>query len=272
MSELQTADAIEGTLEVAETEEQQTGTVESGSELAPDSGESREEKDPAIVAQEIAQKAINKQHAKYREEERKRKEAESRIQAMEQKLQKFETSKPEPTVPPIPDPYEDDYEEKVKARDIAIKERARFERDQEFKTEQETKLAEEKQTLEQKKAQEQSQRFEKRTAEIGLDAETVSKAVKAVVDYGVNQDIAQFLLSDDDGPAMVAYLAGNPIELSELNEMSPMQAAIKLNSEVREKAGSVRPKQSNAPDPAITLSGNGVPEASDPWVAGGKFS
>ena len=87
MSELQTDDAT-----LTENENVELGTGTTGSDLATDSAAEREEKDPAVVAQEKAQKAINKQHAKYREEERKRIAAEDKAKKLEDKLEAIEGS------------------------------------------------------------------------------------------------------------------------------------------------------------------------------------
>lgn len=271
MSELQTADLTDEMDMDSVAEVDQTGTADSGSDLATDSGVDREEKDQSAVEQEKVQAAINRQHAKYREEERRRKEVEAKLHELEQRVQGYEASKPEPSIPPIPDPYDDDYDQKIRERDAAILAKAKYDAESEYKTKAQEELENTRRTAEQERLQSQITSYQKRVTEIGLNPDSMEAATQKVIDYGVSQSIAQFILEDVDGPLFTAYLAENPIELSELNEMSPMQAAIKMHTDIRAKSSGLKPQRSKAPPPADTLQGNGAGDIKSPYLSGAKF-
>ena len=208
--------------------------------------------------QAAVQAAINKQHAKYREEERKRLQIEKEAEELRQKLQAFEGQKKEVVIPEIPDPYDDDYEAKLKARDDAILQKARQDTEQSYADQQKQAQEVARQEAQQKKVQESLKAFNDNTTKLGLSAEEITQASNVVGSYGVSQDIAGFLLADPEGPLMVKYLASNPVELDEVRHLPPMQAAIKLHSDIRSKAQGLKPQSSKAPSPPETLSGGGV--------------
>ena len=58
---------------------------------------------------------------------------------------------------------------------------------------------------------------------------------------------------------MVQHLAANPLELHELVTASPI-AAGRMLADVKAKAAALKPKTSDAPDPASALGGRGAPQ------------
>jgi len=264
--ELQTTEALETIVQDDVVENTEVGTGETGSELAADSGEAHEQ-----INQEKVNQAINKQHAKFREEERKRKEAEAENQKLLEQLKSIEANKPKPVVPPIPDPYDDDYEAKVKERDDALLAKAKHDAIEASKAEAEKERQQKALEAQQAETQKHINSYEKRSVEIGLDSNEVNKAGQVLVDYGINSDLAMFILQDKDGPLITQHLAANPAELSELLEMSPMMAAVTINSVVRPKAEALKPKPSKAPDPVKGLSGLGPGETVPASIKGAKF-
>lgn len=266
MSELQTDDV--GTTENVEAIS--AGTVTDGSDLAPDTGANQEQKPEGAVDQESINKAINKKHFQYKEEERKRLAAEKEAEELKSRLQKLEMGS-EPNVPPIPDPYDEDYETKVKARDEALMRKVEFDARQRIASEQQERTQKEAQEAEKKRIESLAQGFDNRATQLGLDVNAVRSAGDVVVNYGIGEELAIFLLEDKEGPLITTYLAENPLEIEELRQMSPLQAAIKINSEVRTKASARKPQVSAAPEPADILSGNGAPEDNRPLIRGAKF-
>lgn len=269
MSELQTDDLapIEDQ-EIDQVETEETGTVSDGSELASDTGENQEEK--TQQAQEAANKAINKKHFQYKEEERKRLAAEKELQELRAKLEQQTSQRPE--IPPIPDPYDENYEAKVKARDEAIRQVVVYEAKQEVETQRKQQLEEQQRQEQAKQIESMVTTYNQRAKSLGLDVAEVEKAGDTLVQYGVSQDVANFLLSDEDGPLMTKYLAANPLELERIQSMPPMQAAIALNDSVRKQAAGLKPKQTKAPEPPEVLNGGGYQDDQGmPHIKGAKF-
>jgi hypothetical protein len=265
MSELQTeeagADLNQGTAEV------DAGTVESGADLATAEQETKTDG----IDQEAVNKAINKKHFQMKEAERNAEASEERANKLEARLQKLEQGD-DPVIPPPVDPYADDYEEKTRERDDAITRKAQFDSQQKFAADQVTRTQEDKVQADQTRIDGLVTEYNGRAVKLGLDASEVERAGETVVQYGISQDLATFILGDEEGPLITKYLAANPLELDALSRMSPMQAAIRVNAEIRTKAASLKPQISQAPEPTEVLSGRGAPEGSDPWLSGGTYS
>ena len=79
--------------------------------------------------------------------------------------------------------------------------------------------------------------------------------------YGLTDDLVMLILEDADGPLITQHLAANPQDGYQLAQMSPFAVGAFL-TDIKQKASALKPKTSNTPEPAETLSGNGVdPEA-----------
>ena len=254
------------TQEVVENviEQDASGTGDTGSDLATEQGEDK----PKDVNQDAVQNAINKQHAKYREEERKRK-------ALEKELKELRSKQPKepdaPQVPDAPDPYDKNYEQLIKARDQKLLERAKYDAKIEAKQADEQKLATEKQELRQKEIGKLVENYDNKTKQLGLSVDDIHKAGQAIVDYGINNELAEFILGDDDGPLLTQYLASNPAELDDLRSLPIASAAIRIHTNIREKVQGLKPKSTSAPDPAPLLSGNGSSEGTSGIIKGAVF-
>jgi hypothetical protein len=266
MSELPTAEA--GAELPAEAN---PGTVESGAELATASVEGHEQKPDDGFNQETAKQAINKKHFQYKEEERNRLTAEKERDELATRLQKLEQGD-DPVIPPPVDPYADDYEEKTRQRDEAITRKAQFDSQQQFAADQITRTQNEQVQAAQSRSNELVKGFSDRCVKLGLDLDTVDSATNRVVNYGISKDLADFVLDHDEGPLIAQYLAQNLTELDALAGMTPMQAAARIDSVIKTKAASLKPKISQAPDPTDVLSGNGAPETKSHWLSAGTYS
>ena len=67
------------------------------------------------------------------------------------------------------------------------------------------------------------------------------------------------------GPAITMYLSKNAVELDNIRNMSPMQAAVRIENQIRAEAAKLKPKVSAAPPPVDTPQGAGsAPKAKRP--------
>lgn len=235
------------------TDKGDSGTGETGSDLATEKGVGKDKG----VNQDAVQNAINKQHAKFREEERKRKSLEKELE----ELRSRQPKEPEaPIVPDAPDPYDENYEELVKVRDQKLLEKAKYDISRQAEAERHQKLVAEKQEVRQKEVAEMIKSYNNRTEKLGLSVADIHKSGQAIVDYGINEQLAEFILSDEDGPLLTKYLAHNPAELDELLSLPITNATIRMHTDIRQKVQGLKPKTSGTPDPAPVLSGNGAGE------------
>lgn len=269
--------ADEGTVETNESQETET-TNESGAELAPATGEDQSKNEDGVQkmytreeATALSLKGVNKQHARYREEERRANKLEKERNALKDELEAIEANKGDVNIPSIPDPFDDDFEEKVKVRDEAIMQKAAQDAQKNVVIEQQNANNEAAQKAEQERSESLVKGFDSQIVKLGLEPEEIRGAVNTIVEYGISKDVGEFILQHEDGPLITKYLAANPIELDELRNMSPINAALKINSTIKNAASTMKPQASQAPDPAETLSGRGAGEQVNPLIKGVTF-
>ena len=250
--------------ESAEVEEEQP------SDLAPDSEPEHEENtEEPKFNQEAVKKVINRKHYEAQEAKRELEEAKRQLQQYQQQG----NYNNEPSVPAKPDPFDDDYDAKMQQYEQAIEQRGRWRYEQEFTQRQQQQAQQQAQYEQQRKMQESAQRFMESAKSYGITQEELVSAGQTVESYGLNTDLQMHFLSDPDGALMVKHLAANPSDVVTLSQMSPYQAGVYIEQNLRPKAKQLKPKNTNAPPPNKRVSGGNVdPELGKyKHIAGGKF-
>jgi len=97
----------------------------------------------------------------------------------------------------------------------------------------------------------------------GVDIEKLIGAEKTLVNEGIDPVLGEFIMSDPHGGKIVEFLHNNPAVRHELLSLSPMNAGIKIASEIKALALSTTPKVSNASDPLPDIHGGGTVEKDD---------
>jgi len=270
MSELQN-DSVESDLnESAEIENQ-----ENGADLATAS-ESEHEQQPKVdeeaAKQEAIQKTINKKHFEAKDAERKLEAANKQI-ADFQAQQREQMAAQVGNIPPMPDPFDDDFDEKVKQRDDALIAQANFNTQNQTFQQQQKFNQQQAQQLKQEQLQTQIQTYNARTKELGISTDELQAAGNTVAQYGISDDLTMAILADSDGPLITKYLAANTQELINLSSMNPLQAAMHIERNVREKAALLKPKTSNTAAPTTDFKGAGADTDAGkfPLTKGAKF-
>ncbi len=234
-------------------------------------GQQDQNQQTEVELTEAAKKAVGKQHFKFREEERNHSATKKDLDDARAQLAAIEANKPKPEIPDMPDSFDEDFTEKMAARDQAIIAKAQFDTQQGVLVQQQESANQAQADAQAKTVNDAVAVYQSRTTELGLKAEEIDAAANVVAGY-VSPEVGMYLLSDADGPLMTKYLADNPLELDALRNMSPMQAAITLNSTVREASQKLKPQQTNTPAPAETLDGGVIPENKGSWLQGGTYS
>lgn len=272
MSELQT-DQV--SYETAEPEQQ----ADTGAELATDSGENHEQNQSnekvkvefSPEQQEIFDRAVKKQHSKFRDAERAQLDTQTQLQATQDQLNSLQANQPQTVIPDMPDSFDDDFESRVAARDQAIAEKARFDEHQNIALQAQRTAQNEAIHAQQVQALENEKTLIANSVKAGITEEDLTAASAIVGSYQLDQAVVQGLMTDKDGGLIISYLASNPLELDSLRGMDVYSQVNYLNNTVRSKASALRPQTSNAPDPAKQLSGAGAKEMEDPLLRGIQF-
>lgn len=256
MSELQ-ADAIaEETTEAVETEQ----PVENqASDSAPDTAGQPEEQ---ITFSEEQQQHINdilgkktfKMRELERQAEKEREEYQQRISELEAKIPQSER----PEVPAMPDPYDDDFAEKVAQRDQVMREQIAFDEAKKAQAQLKTQQDQQAQFKKQQAFAEKVSTYSERAVKHGIAPEELQQAGQVVGSFGVKEDVVNHILSDEKGPLITKYLANSANELDKVSRMGPMQAAVYIETVIKPKAEKLGVKPPSAPEPVDDLADTGV--------------
>jgi len=244
-----------------QTEAEAPESLETESELAPDTGENLEQKPTESAPEENKDpagftKAIHRKHHELMEERRKNASLEQRLATVEAAQQPIR-----PNVPDAPDPYDDNFEQRLAERDAAVQAAATFDAQQQAQQAQRQQQAAQTLQTQQQVGLQKEQAFSERAKAGGISDADISTSIQTIAAYGgLGNELADFVLGNDQGPAITAHLAKNPGKILEIQGMSPMQGAVYLSSMV---PASVAPKTTGAPAPADSLGGGGTPPAGD---------
>lgn len=211
--------------------------------------------------QEVFDKAINKKVYEAREAQRKAEEAERLRQEAEERLRAAQEPQ-RPSVPPKPDdPFAPDYDEQVNAWAESLAAQKAYD--------ERVAVAHQQREMAQYQAQQEAERaMQQKTAEyfdrgskLGLAQADLNQASATLNQFGISPEVGQHLMGDDRGPEMAVYLANNLAELEQVSQMTPMQAAVHLETVVKQKA--MRPSPQLTPPPAKVAAGAGAPAVED---------
>ena len=202
-------------------------------------------------------KAINKQHRKFRDEER-------RANALQQELDDLKSKQApvlpaEPiTIPALPDSWDENYEQKMQQRDDAIRQNASAQAAKSQREQANAITQQQTQREEVRRTQELQDTFTGNAKKLGVSDQALQQAQDTVVGYGISPEIATAVLQDSDGPLILQHLAANPMELYDLTTGNQFEAGQKWAS-IKSKSAALKPSKTNAPAPATKVSGSGSP-------------
>jgi len=265
MSELQNEEA---TIEDDSVEIENHEDNYNGAELATDSEAEHEEQpqvDEEAKKQEAIQKVINEKTFKAKQAEREAQEYKAKLEAYEAEQREQEQAQYSnaPQRPAFDDYYDaDEFNEAMQTYEDQLRQHERFTTQQNWQLQQQQARQQQEAAAQQVKLQESMASYSNKAIELGIKQEALQAAGNTVAQYGLSDDLVMHILSDPEGPLITKHLAASPQEGFELANMSPYMVGKFLDG-IKEKAGALKPKKSNAPKPATNLQGNGAdPEMS----------
>ena len=191
---------------------------------------------------------------------------------LNQRIADLQSKMPQSTRPAIPeltDQYDDDFQTQMATRDKAIQEAAAFDANQVTARQLQDNQALVAQQEQQKATLNRATAFLGRAEKLGINEASLKTALDTVGAYGGIGDVAEFVMVDDNGPLIAAYLADNPAEVLAIQALTPLQGVAHIVSSVTPKA--IANKQTIiAPDPPDGLGGSGT-NPSDEGPAGAVY-
>ena len=241
--------------DVDEPEDQQSEDSDD-SESAPD----KTPKEEAVEFNEKQQEVFNKAIA---EKVHKRREAERKAEKLEKELAELKAKLPQQTRPELPqvrDPLalnDAEFADYQAKRDKALQAQAAYDAQQQFIQQQDEQLKQRKAQAQDEARMEDVKTYSSRAVTLGVKADELEAAGKMIYEFGIDPQIENYILQDSLGPLITKYLSKNPTEIEALNNMPPLMAAVKIATDIKQKASALKPKVNTAPDPIDTPSRSG---------------
>ena len=234
---------------VEEIVEEQEANIEELDTAPEEKEEVTEPEEPKVDYNKvIAQKAFESREHK--------REAESLRQELAA-IKEREAILKEPMILPVPDQYDDNYAEQMEARDKSIQDKAQYDASQRVRAEH-AEYQRQQQNQEQiNQVNERGNKYKENSIKLGVDQAQLGEAANIVANYGIRQDVAMELLSEEQGPLITMYLAQNPQALDAINTANAISLGNVWN-DIKTKASSLQTKTTSTPDPVETQKGSGV--------------
>ena len=263
MSELQPEDNYvyedaEDVTAEPEVEETEDSVEEQDSDSAPEAGETPEKEIKFDEEQQrVFNEAVGKKVFKLREKEREAEALKKQLEELQAKLGERQA----PKVPELPDPFrlsDEEYRQSLARRDEALRAAHQYEIEQQALRQQREALQQQEWQKQQEEMTERVKSYSNRATKLGISSEELQVAGNTVAQFGIDDSIVNIILDEAEGPLITKYLSKNPLELDALRYLSPAQAAVRIATDIKQKAASLKPKVNNAPDPLEQPHGAGT--------------
>jgi hypothetical protein len=258
---MDTAEELENVVdEVEEIEQEETAEGEEPERLE---GETKVEFDER--QQKVFNDAIAKKTAKLYEERQERERLAKEVEELKKRVPQDQR----PEVPPMPDPYDPDFEVKVKRRDQVILEQAQFDARKAAESEYQYQQQQRRLYEQQQKQIEREKSFVERSEKLKVSQDELGRAVQTVAQLGgIGKDASDYVMEDALGPQIVMYLAENPQEVEILASLPATKAAVYIETGIKSRLSAKRVVP--APEPPEHLGGKGAAER-DRGPKGARF-
>ncbi len=236
-----------------------TGAVkEASTDLAPGpEGAQEEVKEPTPEErQQKLEESLATQKFENRRERRERERAQDELARL-QTAQAHQTGN-KPVIPDLPDAFDDDFSEKMVARETAIREAERFDARAEYGQQAQQYQLQQVQAQEAQEFQKTADTFKERATTLGITNAELQQNGERLLSYqALTEDEVGLILSDDQGPLIAKYLSQNPVELERLASM-PIGSSARMTTlltDIKTKASALKTKTTSTAEPLNTIDG-----------------
>ena len=241
----------------ANQEVQTTPQVESPTESSPVSEDNHEEKTNGV------QQRINDITKQRYQEKRRADELQAKLEELQTQQAAPQAPSPVQTLeaPQLPeDMYDEDAMRKYYADSQAYNMQVATSAAQTQLENQQKQGAEQAQQAKQKEILDQ---YTTNALRDGVDLDKLRVAEQTLNQAGISSELGAFIMNDQNGAKIAAYLADNPAEMYDILQKDSVSAGIQIANQIKPKVLAQTPKVSNAPDPIPEVSGGGFVEKDD---------
>ena len=243
---------------------------ESSLEQETQTPEEEEQQEEHYINQEAVQKRINEITFDKNEEIRKREKLQEELDKLREDLEKRKASEENLEIPDLPDVYDDDFEDKIKAREEIIRKVAEANAKKQYITEQERKVFQENFKREQEKIARQVDTMYSTAKDYGISKDELQEADKKVSGFIRDRSLAKFILDQKESALIVKHLSSSAQELEKISEMDPINASVYIATKVIPEASKLKPGLTKTPDPVDVPKSKSSSKV-DPFLKGVQF-
>ena len=218
------------------------------------------------INQEAVQRKINKAIFARYEEARKREEAERKLEEAERKL--AATDSKTVTVPDMPDLFDPDYDNKVKARDEALRAQAEANAIKALELKNAEQAMQQQAEKEREKITGYISAMYDKAEKLGIKKDDLRQADDMVATFIKDPQLATFIISHDNAAQIINHLASNISELEQISKMNSIQAAAHIVTNVLPSANDFKPAIPSTPDPLEIPNGKPGGDKKSPYLEG----
>lgn len=222
------------------------------------------------INQEAVQKRIDEITFEKYEEKRKREKLEEELAELRASLEKRKAAEENIEIPDLPDIYADDYAEKVRQRDEALRKSAEIEARKKLKKEQEQAKFQADFEKRQAEINQNVERMFSTASEYGISKDELTEADRKVSKFITDPELARFILSQKDSALIIKHLSSSATELEKIQQLSPLEASAYIATKVSVQAAKLKPDLTKTPDPQDLPKGKAKPKK-DPFLEGVSF-
>lgn len=234
----------------------------------PEGKEVVAEKQDETINQEAVDKKISKLTFKRHEEREKREAAEAMLAERDDEIKRLKGESDKVVVPPLPDPYDENYQQLMREREDALQKQATITAQQELEAKQQKEVVEQQYRDNIEKIQKNVSTMYESAEKFGFEKDEFKKAELQVSSFIKQPDVANYILESEDSSLIVQYLYNNSSVLDKVSRMSPVNAAVFIATEVTPKAQSLKSQSKQPPEPLEIVKGKGGGEKKNPYLDG----
>lgn len=233
------------------------------------SDDQKEEPRQEAINQEAVDKRINKLTFEKYEERRKREKIEQELEQARQKI--AAQTQQEVIVPEMPDAFDPNFDQKIKARDEALRQQAMVQAKRDAERQRSEQAQRQKLESDRETITGYVNSMFSEAKKIGIKEADLRQADDTVAMFIKDQGLARFILSQKEAPQIITQLAGNIAELESISKMDPISAAAHIASNVIPRAKSYKASISKTPEPLDIPKGKANSAKPDKFTDGYTF-
>jgi len=235
--------------------ERETSTV-----VSTETPEVTENKEEVVEEKVFSKTDVNKMFSDRHKDGLKEQDEIRTLKERNEELQSQIPQNVRPVIPEMPDTLDENFDVLMKERDAKIVEVTQFDNAQVTADTLAANQQQQNTQAVQDSVNKSVDGYKDRAIKLGMTQIEVEAAGQKLINMGLNGELAMHILDESHGPVITKYLSENLIEFDAINRMTPMQAAVEIATNIKQKAIDSHKPGEKVPAPVDNLDGPGAVE------------